>query len=240
MINALIFLLKKLYKTCRLKITDVSGNKEMGDLSSYYLAFYQKTWYERDFNAYLEDDIIRDIYNKQKEIFNNKPEEELNVMKLLERKKIKKEDINNIMNIYNNVSSYKEFFKNIKENIKRDRLSSVVSSWINTFINIFLKFAFIEKKSWIIDCDKNELKNYECKINELKDDPFPKYKGNYISITKRDWYLRQIGGGMERLEKWEKKCLKRNINWIGWNKDFNKYCDKDKEWLYKIYKKSVK
>jgi hypothetical protein len=38
---------------CRIELTDTSSNLQVGNLSSYYIAFYEKTMYELNFNAYL-------------------------------------------------------------------------------------------------------------------------------------------------------------------------------------------
>lgn len=40
---------------CRIELTDTSSNLKVGNLSSYYIAFYEKTMYELNFNAYLKD-----------------------------------------------------------------------------------------------------------------------------------------------------------------------------------------
>ena len=59
---AMLFLLKFLnHNICRIELIDTSYNKHVGNLSSYYLAFYQQTWYEKNFNAYLEDISDRDL-----------------------------------------------------------------------------------------------------------------------------------------------------------------------------------
>ena len=140
-----------------------------------------------------------------------------------------------ILDIYDSSKSFKEFFEKIKRDIKN--LESDVKPWLDSFVKDVLGFGFITHKKWIIECEKINLQNDQSfEIRELDKEPFVKYKGKYVSIVKRNHYLKQIGSGMKTLDVNQKKSF-RNPNWIGW-KDLilDDYCDSDKKFLKKQLK----
>ena len=53
---------------CELTFNDKSGDRVRGSIPVYYLAFFQKTWYELEFNAVIINDQKREIYNLNKDI----------------------------------------------------------------------------------------------------------------------------------------------------------------------------
>jgi hypothetical protein len=134
-----------------------------------------------------------------------------------------------ILDLYDSSSSYKEFF----EKIKKDKQS--IKLWLDSFIKDVLGFGFISHKKWIIECNKVKLQG-KFTIKEIYKEPFVKYNGRYVSIVKRNYYLKQIGSGMKTLDINQKRSLK-NPNWIGWkNIDLDEYCDRDKKFLKKQLK----
>jgi hypothetical protein len=135
-----------------------------------------------------------------------------------------------VVDLYDNSKSYKEFFEKIKKDI-----SNLEDFWLDLFVKDVLGFGFISHKKWIIECNKVKLQG-SFKIKEIYKEPFVKYHGRYVSIVKRNHYLKQIGSGMKTLDVNQKRSLK-NPNWIGWKDlDLNEYCDRDKKFLIKLLK----
>jgi hypothetical protein len=229
---AMLYLLKFLSHDrdiCRIELIDTSYNKHVGNLSSYYLAFYQQTWYEKNFNAYLEDIPTRDLYQDQKKIFDSyRPSSAFNFRSRLNMEDHEKETI---LDLYDSSSSYKEFF----EKIKKDKRS--IKPWLDSFVKDVLGFGFISHKKWIIECNNDKVKLHgKFTIKEIYQEPFVKYNGRYVSIVKRNYYLKQIGSGMKILDINQRRSFK-NPNWIGWkNIDLDEYCDRDKKFLKKQLK----
>ena len=190
MIFALLHLIKTKYqKYCKIHLTDMSQN-DLGNLSSYYLAFYQHTWYEKDFNAYLQNNNIKNKYNLLKNGFNNKKftNGEMNVFLIGKLDDLKREQI---VEIYNNSVNYKNFFENIKMSIEKNQLKEYIINWLDLFIKEVLGFKIINSETWIINCDSLSLSNIT--ILELNIDPYngvykkikSLVKENFIILTER-------------------------------------------------------
>lgn len=225
MIYALLFLIKtKFQKYCKIHLTDMSQN-DIGNLSSYYLAFYQHTWYEKDFNAYLENNNINEKYNLLKNDFNDKKftDQGMDGFLIAKLDDTKRQQI---IDIYTNSINYKTFFQNIKTKIDKSQLKDYITSWLDLFIKEVLGFKIINFETWIIDCNNVSLPNIT--IEELSTDP---YNGVYTNIKQ----LIQKGGSIILTER-QRKSFK-NPRWIGWcNIKYEDYSIDDQTYLKGLIK----
>lgn len=240
-LKALLYFLKTKYPhLCTIKLTDTSSNIACGSLSSYYICFNKNhtTWYEKDFNAYLENEKIRSIYKIQKEIFNSKEKKDELVMKLeivLEKKKLGKEQIEFIMDIYNRTHTLNDFFMELRNVSENNKPCPIIKPWLEDFLRFEMGFERIFGEKWIITCDLQEFSNNFI-INSIKDNPFPMLKGNYVNIKNKNHYEKYYQqGGKKSLTDIEKHAFK-NPHWIGWKKyDIYDFNDKDKRYLKKLF-----
>lgn len=218
MVNALIYFMKTKYGTCTLKLTDTSSNPECGSLSSYYLAFdsNNKTWYEKYFNARLNDSRVHQEYILQKQIFDSVQEKEKNTkFDILLKKSLNENDTILIMDIYRKSKTYRDFFQNLKKQYAD--FCPIIKPWLEKFVRITMNFDFIYNEEWLIKCDDNLVP--DCTITEKFTDPFPKLYGNYIKIEQKNHYrnIQNGGSALRTLNKAERECFK-SPRWIGWKK----------------------
>jgi hypothetical protein len=69
----------------------------------------------------------------------------------------------------------------------------------------------------------------------LDKNPFPKYKNKYMSIKKKEFYDKQIGGMKVLLPR--ERELYKDPRWIGWKKyNMSEYNPKDQKYLKKLMK----
>ena len=244
MMYALLYLLKKKYNKqdiCKIVFEDESNN-DCGNLASYYLAFKGETWYEKNFNAKLQDNELMKDYIKYKSIFNTKVLSNDDFKNfLINNKNINDNDISILIDLYKESNSNIEFFKKLYKYIKNNNVNCItfLRPWLDSFIKDRLKFAFINNKKWIIDCnnfdkDTSKYSFIEINVNES----LPKFKKEYMNIKKREYYLQQIYSGKLYLKNNEKEKFK-NKNWIGWSNiiDTNDYNDEDRDYLNDLLKK---
>lgn len=231
MMYALIYYLKYKYKKCYFEFNDKSSNKNVGSLPIYYLAFTQKTWYEK-FGAYLKEENYRNLYKNTLKKFDSKEFKE----SIKETIEVELNNYKNILNIYKNTETIKDFFNNIREKIENNEINfkKNVQPWLEKFIKVYMNFDFIFNSNvkWVIDCSQPLVFN-EYKINELQINPFPKYKNKYMNIKKKEFYEKQYGG-MKKLLPREKELYK-DPRWIGWKKyDISEFHPKDQKYLKKL------
>jgi len=186
MLNAIFYFYKYKYNgVCKFKLHDVSSNNALGDLSSYYLAFYQETMYERKFKAYIEDKSLNTIYINHKKIFNTKSISSKIFLQLLNNYQIESKYINILMELYNQSSSYKDFFNNLKKYYTKYQENSekLIKPWLEEFIKHLLSFKMIEGQYWIIECKNITLDYLNYSIKEVsKNESLTKYKGYFMNI----------------------------------------------------------
>ena len=211
---------------CKIVFEDESNN-DCGNLASYYLAFKGETWYEKNFNAKLQDNELMKDYIKYKSIFNTKVLSNDDFKNfLINNKNINDNDISILIDLYKESNSNIEFFKKLYKYIKNNNVNCItfLRPWLDSFIKDRLKFAFINNKKWIIEINVNE--------------SLPKFKKEYMNIKKREYYLQQIYSGKLYLKNNEKEKFK-NKNWIGWSNiiDTNDYNDEDRDYLNDLLKK---
>lgn len=119
---------------------------ETVDLLTYSIALNKKTWYELNFNAFIEK---KDIYNKYKSEVNtyslvstkSSSSWELfflkNVTSMYARNKIlENEDL--YKRIYEESSTFPEFFKKLAETIGRDDKCKFFKGWLQEFISSYI------------------------------------------------------------------------------------------------------
>lgn len=155
---------------CEITFIDTSSNQFCGNLSSYYLAFYKQTWYEKDFGAYLInntknkltprqirnlqihekyilDENVFDVvnmYKDKKQIFDDY-KSHTNEIKMainisLQGNVLDRDIIENVLNIYDKTSTIYEFFNQIKI-IYRDKCKELnLTLWLDKFIKFTLGF----------------------------------------------------------------------------------------------------
>jgi hypothetical protein len=235
MMYALIYYLRYKYKTCYFEFNDKSSDKNVGNLPVYYLAFTQKPWYEK-FGAYLKDEIDKKIYDKTKlNFYTNdfKNNNRLNFEGLLKTDKSKE----NILKIYDNSETIKNFFDKIKDKIENKEIDfkGMVLPWLEDFIKDIMgfKFMFNMNVKWVIDCSIEVPKKDMYILKKLENNPFPKFKNKYMNIKKKEFYEKQYGG-MKTLLPREKELYK-DPRWIGWKKyDLSEFHPKDQKYLKKL------
>jgi hypothetical protein len=162
---------------------------------------------------------------------------------LLLKQQLKYEnDIYNILKIYDNVNTIKEFFQIIKDKIENKEMDfkKTIESWLEKFIKINMQFDLIFNLDikWVINCNI-QLQQNNYIIKELSKDPLPKWKNRYINIKQKTHYENQYGG-MKRLEPRQKEYLKNNPNWNGWYLiDISEYNPKDQKYLNNLMKNNL-
>jgi len=232
MMYALLYYLKFKYKTCYFEFNDKSSDKKVGNLPIYYLAFTQKTWYEK-FGAYLKELNYRNLYQNTKLKFDSKEFKK----SIEENIKVELKNYIDILKIYDNSNTIKDFFDIIKKKIKDNEIDykEMVQPWLEDFIRVNMGFNFIFNTNvkWVIDCSVEVPKKEMYILNKLDKNPFPKFKNKYMSIKKKEFYEKQYGG-MKTLTDREKELYK-DPRWIGWKKyDISEFHPKDQKYLVRL------
>ena len=111
----------------------------------------------------------------------------------------------------------------------------MVQPWLEKFIRVNMSFDFMFNfdVKWVIDCSKEIIGDYI--LTELNINPFPKYKNQYMSIKRKEFYEKQVGG-MKTLLPIERNLYK-DPRWIGWKKyNISEFNPKDQKYLMKLKK----
>jgi hypothetical protein len=227
LMKATIYLLQQVEGTCKLNLTDMSDKK--GDnLTSYYIAFHRKTWYQ-NFNAILNNNVYKEIYDKQISSFESREARISNntFKQFLQECKCTESQTMQIMLVYTKTSNYKDFFDNLKTSTaNKEELYILTRPWITKFVDVILQLKFVRTQKWMISCPLNHIEGFTYHI--LENDP---YNGNYTFVTKR-----QLGGGEQKkkLTEADRKSFK-NPRWIGWKYlDVDEYNNNDKKYLMRL------
>ena len=153
---------------CTITFTDTSENQFCGNLSSYYIAFCKKTWYEKDFDAFLinnhitkltprekyelqipekymlKDDVF-DVVNMYRDFIQTLDNEMYHTTKIknaietyLSASISDPAVIENVLEIYDNTSTIYEFFTKIK-NTFSDHLCKQLN--LPLWLDKFIKFT---------------------------------------------------------------------------------------------------
>ena len=111
-------------------------------LSVYELAFYNKTWYERHFGAYLQNPIFRNEYMKAKEGF-TKPHTKPEYFSFNNK------DLNiTLSSIYSKTKTWNEFFSEI---YKFDNKCKLMFPWYRDAIKLAMGGDTYERLTWEIN-----------------------------------------------------------------------------------------
>jgi hypothetical protein len=238
---------------CKITFTDTSENQFCGNLSSYYLAFEQQTWYEKDFGAYLinnektkltprekyelqipEKYMIHDVfdvvnrYKDQKKIFED-TDKYTELKHHFETHYIRRyiDEINGpeVLRLYNESKNFKEFFQKIKGTFGDRRCKQLnLPLWLDDFVKYYLGFKFLKNQIWKIDCDKVLMGAHEI---QNCDNNVPK---NYLTVN-------QTGSGEKKKLTTRQRESYTCPNWIGWiNMNINEYRTKDRVFLKNLIK----
>jgi len=233
---------------CEITFTDTSENQFCGNLSSYYLAFEQKTWYEKDFGAYLINDTknkltpfekyqlqipqkymletgvfdVVNMYKDQKEIFKDEIKYK-ELRKYIEdnyiRRYINQKNGEEIIRLYNNSRNFKELFTEIKSKFNDKCKELNLTLWLDELIKFPLGFKFIKNQVWKINCDLI-VGDETYEINNCENVP-----GKYLSVN-------QTGSGEKKKLTERQRDSYRNENWVGWvDMNINEYNRKDRIFL---------
>lgn len=232
MMYTLLYYLKYKYKTCYFEFNDKSSDKKVGSLPIYYLAFTQKTWYEK-FGAYLKELDYRNLYKNTLKKFDSKEFKK----SIEETIKVELKKYIDILKIYDISYTIKDFFSIIKKKIEDNEINykEMVQPWLEDFIkvNMGFNFMFNINVKWVIDCNIEVPKKEIYVIHKLDKNPFPKFKNKYMSIKKKEFYEKQYGGMRTLLPK--EKELYKNPRWIGWKKyNIKEFHPKDQKYLNKL------
>lgn len=168
-----------------------NGTERKVPMKLFHLAFHQSTWYEYYFDAKLEKN--HDEYLQLKQNFSNpdiKPDTFDFINEELQRE---------LMPIYLQTTTWKDFFDSIAKYYGRKKCS-VIYPWIHKALYIiFEKYSYFENVNWIIDLDENKSKNKTSSV----------YYESYKASTR--------GGGKHkstrkhREQSWEQVYLMPNI-----------------------------
>ena len=117
-------------------------------LPHYSVAVYDKTWYERNFGAKLQDEYLCERYNDAKKMFSDESKKlpfqaiqtryfptNNNFQKLLE-------------NVYEKSDTYNDFFMKLK-NEHTDKFCDMTKEWLEVFVNDILGQNYLNNR-WII------------------------------------------------------------------------------------------
>lgn len=186
--------------------------------------FHHQTWYEKWFGARLISPLIRKRYHQAIQIFYDPEAKETREYfeQFLKKLKLDTSSINDVLNIYDTTTTYKQFFDKIRETFHPPIIYGMIKPWLNAFIER-LGLGIVRTEPWVISCSNHNFTGYS--IHSLEHDPF---NGNYIFVTRK-----QTGGGHEKktLSNADKYSLQMP-NWIGWLHIIDdEYCDEDQEYL---------
>ena len=179
MIYSVLFLMKHLYKSCRISLIDTSENPSVGALSSYYLAFYGSTWYEKDFNAVMENENDMRLYIRKKNTFNKRIEtqdiDDLN--RLLKEKHVSQEIIDKLIDLMKHSFTILQLFRKIRKLFKHQHIDFQLNLWLEKYLITYLGFHELKDQKWTILCDTTSLEDNYYQIAQLQKDML-----NYIMI----------------------------------------------------------
>lgn len=119
-------------------------------LALYEIMFHQQTWYERHFGAYLQNPVLRKLYESSKTNFNKLPPHDFNFLN---------KDTNTYLpQQLKESSSWTDFFKKV---YKMERKCEIIFSWYTQALNIIFEGVNYSRQNWIIDTEHTNTISYE-------------------------------------------------------------------------------
>jgi hypothetical protein len=124
---------------------ELSNGRMVGiSMTLYQLIFYQASYYETRFGAYLTNPDLRKMYNERKKGFDEKPPEDF---------QFHNRDLEEILRpIYSESSSWKEFFQKIHH---IPNVCEVLFPWYKYAMSIIFKNVSFERQEWLINLYQN-------------------------------------------------------------------------------------
>lgn len=132
-------------------------------LPYFYLAFHRKTWYEDKFGAVIKDPVNRDKYKESVENF-YKPSMKPSFFPFIHP------ELEAVLApLYNNSTTWSEFFDLIAEKFK-DKKCAMVYPWLlNAISHIFKGSRVFEREIWTFDITPDmDIKYYHISNNNIK------------------------------------------------------------------------
>lgn len=154
MINTAMYFVSLMCKFIEgFELNDVSTrqctNNTTITLSNFSITKYGQTWYEKNFGAYILDKNKWDIYTKTMNDLMNKELQDWELFKVLFLRRVNKNIIETIYNIYTKSNTYRELFKNIHA-MGMDEACIYLEPWIDElFLTSNLK-NYISHTQWCI------------------------------------------------------------------------------------------
>lgn len=128
------------------------------NLAFFYIAYYDKTWYEARFNAKMIDPEKYRIYKNSLQFLTN-PSQKPSFTDFLQIIGFSLESIDKIdvlETYYINASTYRDFF----ENIPKSKRCELIHEWLSIFMDHYIGSTFCVK-GWCIDVN-NMPEHHEC------------------------------------------------------------------------------
>jgi hypothetical protein len=163
MLDAVIFFINSQFpdiQTIRLNDTSfIPCNRKTEDtldLLSYSIALYQKTWYEKQVDAYILPREKHTAYRKQVEHYASKQTKQEMSFDLFSKqhltrkhfpRQIVNESINDVKDIYESSETFPEFFQKLSRVIPRDAKCRFFKDWLYDFIASYVSID----RTWYFD-----------------------------------------------------------------------------------------
>ena len=150
-------------------------NNTIISLSYFSLTNYGKTWYEKNFNAYIGDTVKRNKYRQIIDTFLNKSLPAWDFFNVMFLKELNNDMKNELEVLYNKSSTYEDFFKNIHK-MGISSACIYLQPWIDRLMMSTDLRNYILYTQWIIPITSlkkiplvNYRKDFSGKLENYKD-----------------------------------------------------------------------
>lgn len=171
MLSTILSIIKKHFRwikyMCYTDNSDIhcNGNTDV-ELYILYISLNGKTWYEKYFNGYIEDETLRNKYTAAiKQLYNPDAKIPFNIL----QDNITISDIDTIKTIYNSTTTYNDFFNKVLESVGREKYCTYVKEWVRHMIEFLFGTNFFTT-SWIIDLSK--ITNIDFKTHNISPEEY--------------------------------------------------------------------
>jgi hypothetical protein len=135
------------------KSTRTCDNSVEIKLYQFSYIIYGKTWYEKNFNAYLEDDYLKYFSEKAEKFQAKKKELSWDIFKSFTINEFPIDE-NIIKDLYNKANSWQEFFEPLNKLMTPSKLCIFLAPWLDNFITSYMGFIF-SSLEYTIPVEKN-------------------------------------------------------------------------------------